>query len=97
MNKSGIKWGSFTLRIPFIHTKLLTAEFLQSIGMGGGEDPLVAIREKELELRDKELDIDQQQFEQKQDQRIQTAMGLTIHHRPRYSCSQQHQQHSTMN
>ena len=52
----------------------LTAEFLQSIGMGGGEDPLVAIREKELELRDKELDIDQQQFEQKQDQRIQEKL-----------------------
>lgn len=52
----------------------LTAEFLQSIGMGGGEDPLVAIREKELELRDKELDLDQQQFEQKQEQRAQEKL-----------------------
>lgn len=52
----------------------LTSEFLQSIGMGGGEDPLVAIREKELELRDKELDLDQQQFEQKQEQRAQEKL-----------------------
>tara|TARA_A100000171_G_C2140405_1_gene155060 strand:+ start:1456 stop:3936 length:2481 start_codon:yes stop_codon:yes gene_type:complete len=52
----------------------LTAEFLQSIGMGGGEDPLVAIREKELELRDKELDLDQQQFEQKQEQRAEEKL-----------------------
>ena len=35
MNKSGIKWGSFTLRIPFIHTKLLTAEFLQGLVISG--------------------------------------------------------------
>ena len=52
----------------------LTAEFLQSIGQGGEEDPLVAIRAKELELRDKELDLDQQQFEQKQGQRIQEKL-----------------------
>ena len=52
----------------------LTAEFLQSIGQGGGEDPLVAIREKELELRDKELDLDQQQFESKQNQRAQEKL-----------------------
>ena len=35
MNKSGIKWGPFTLRIPFIHTKLLTAEFLQGLVISG--------------------------------------------------------------
>ena len=35
MNKNGIKWGPFTLRIPFIHTKLLTAEFLQGLVISG--------------------------------------------------------------
>ena len=27
----GIKWGPFTLKIPFIHIKFLTAEFLQGL------------------------------------------------------------------
>ena len=27
INNNGIKWGPFTLRIPFIHIKLLTGEF----------------------------------------------------------------------
>jgi hypothetical protein len=35
MNKNGMKWGPFTLRIPFIHTKLLTAEFLQGLVISG--------------------------------------------------------------
>ena len=35
MNKNGIKWGPFTLRIPFIHTKLLTAEFFQGLVISG--------------------------------------------------------------
>ena len=35
MNNTGIKWGPFTLRIPFIHTKLLTAEFLQGLVISG--------------------------------------------------------------
>ena len=49
----------------------LAAEFLQSIGMSNETDPLVAIRQKELDLRDKELDIENEQFAQKQSQRAQ--------------------------
>ena len=49
----------------------LANEFLQSIGMSGGGDPLVDIRQKELDLRDKELDIESQQFDSKQNQRAQ--------------------------
>ena len=49
----------------------LANEFLQSIGMSGGGDPLVDIRQKELDLRDKELDIESQQFESKQNQRAE--------------------------
>ena len=52
----------------------LANEFLQSIGMSGGGDPLVDIRQKELDLRDKELDIETQQFESKQNQRAQEKM-----------------------
>tara|TARA_R100000426_G_scaffold20138_1_gene17366 strand:- start:797 stop:3283 length:2487 start_codon:yes stop_codon:yes gene_type:complete len=52
----------------------LASEFLQSIGMSGDEDPLVGIRQRELELRDKELDIESQQFESKQNQRAQEKM-----------------------
>ena len=44
----------------------LTQELLMSIGQGGDEDPLVAIRQRELELRDKEIDMDQAQFEAKE-------------------------------
>ena len=32
---SGIKWGPFTLRIPFIHMKFLTGEFLQGLIIAG--------------------------------------------------------------
>ena len=35
MNNNGIKWGPFRLRVPFIHTKLLTAEFLQGMVISG--------------------------------------------------------------
>ena len=49
----------------------LANEFLQSIGMSGGGDPLVDIRQKELELRDKELNIEAEQFDRKQIQRAQ--------------------------
>ena len=49
----------------------LANEFLQSIGMSGGGDPLVDIRQKELELRDKELNIEAEQFDSKQNQRAQ--------------------------
>ena len=32
---SGIRWGPFTLRIPFIHIKLRTPEFLQGLVIAG--------------------------------------------------------------
>ena len=44
----------------------LTQELLLSIGQGDSEDPLVAIREKELELREQEIQADQAQFEAKE-------------------------------
>jgi hypothetical protein len=49
----------------------LANEFLQSIGIGGSEDPLVDIRKRELDLRDKELDMESEQFVAKQNQRQQ--------------------------
>jgi len=49
----------------------LTAQFLQSIGMGGDADPLVEIRKAELQLRDKELDQESEQFIARQNQRAQ--------------------------
>ena len=52
----------------------LTSEFLQSIGQGQSNDPLVDIRKSELDLKDKELDIETQQFTQKQNQRAQEKM-----------------------
>ena len=47
----------------------LTSEFLQSIGQGQSEDPLVEIRKSELGLKDKELNLEAQQFVAKQNQR----------------------------
>jgi len=47
----------------------LTSEFLQSIGQGQSEDPLVEIRKSELGLKDKELNLDAEQFVAKQNQR----------------------------
>ena len=44
----------------------LTQELLLSIGQGDSEDPLVAIRERELELREQEIQVDQAQFEAKE-------------------------------
>jgi hypothetical protein len=35
MNSNGIKWGPFTLRIPFIHMKLLPKEFFQGLVISG--------------------------------------------------------------
>ena len=53
----------------------LTQEFLQSIGQQSDEvDPLVAIRQRELDLKDKELDIDASQFDAKQHQRDQEKL-----------------------
>ncbi|HBY85249.1 MAG TPA: hypothetical protein DEO86_05175 [Colwellia sp.] len=52
----------------------LTQEFLQSIGQGGADDPLVAIRQQELDLKDKQVDQEQNQFEMKQGQRGQEKL-----------------------
>ena len=52
----------------------LANEFLQSIGMSGGEDPLGDIRKRELDLRDKQLDQESEQFNSKQNQRAQEKM-----------------------
>lgn len=52
----------------------LTSEFLQSIGQSNEVDPLVEIRQKELDLKDKELDIDQEQFRVKTEQREQEQL-----------------------
>jgi hypothetical protein len=52
----------------------LANEFLQSIGMGSGEDPLVDIRNRELDLKDKELNMESEQFMVKQGQRQQEKM-----------------------
>jgi len=52
----------------------LANEFLQSIGMSGGEDPLVDIRKRELDLRDKQLEQESEQFNSKQNQRAQEKM-----------------------
>jgi hypothetical protein len=52
----------------------LTQEFLQSIGQGDTDDPLVAIRQQELALKDKQLDQEQTQFEMKQGQRDQEKL-----------------------
>ena len=35
VKQNGIKWGPFTLRIPFIHMKFLTGEFLQGLIIAG--------------------------------------------------------------
>jgi len=47
----------------------LTQELLMSIGQGGSEDPLVAIRQQELDIRAAELQQDQSQFQQKEEAR----------------------------
>ena len=52
----------------------LTNQFLSSIQQGDSGDPLVAIRQQELELRDKELDLEQDQFDKKQEQQVQEKM-----------------------
>jgi len=52
----------------------LANEFLQSIGMGSSEDPLVDIRKRELDLKDKELNMESEQFVAKQGQRQQEKM-----------------------
>ena len=52
----------------------LANEFLQSIGMSSGEDPLVDIRKRELDLKNKELNMESEQFVAKQGQRQQEKM-----------------------
>jgi hypothetical protein len=52
----------------------LTQEFLQSIGQGGSDDPLVEIRQQELAIKGKQLDQDQVQFEMKQGERSQEKL-----------------------
>ena len=52
----------------------LTTQFMQSISETNQGDPLVAIRQKELELKDKELNLDQEQFNSKQQLQSQSNM-----------------------
>jgi hypothetical protein len=52
----------------------LTTQFMQSISETNQGDPLVAIRQKELELKDKELNLDQEQFDSKQQLQSQSNM-----------------------
>ena len=52
----------------------LTSDFLQSIGQGANEDPLVENRTTELALKDKELDQDANKFVAKQEQRAQEKL-----------------------
>ncbi len=51
----------------------LTNDFLSTIQTSGA-DPLVDIRQKELELKDKEIDLDQEKFVSKQQQQQQSDM-----------------------
>ena len=51
----------------------LTNDFLSTIQTGGA-DPLVDIRQKELELKDKEINLDQEKFVSKQQQQAQSDM-----------------------
>ena len=52
----------------------LTQAFLSSIGQANQGDPLVAIRQQELDLKDKELDMEQMQFESNQEQKNTNSM-----------------------
>jgi hypothetical protein len=52
----------------------LTQELLESIGQGDETDPLVQIRQQELQLREKAINSDNQQFEAKQAQRAQEKL-----------------------
>jgi hypothetical protein len=47
----------------------LTQDLLASLDTGSEQDPLVAIRQQELQLRDKEIDQEAEQFGMKQDSR----------------------------
>tara|TARA_R100000455_G_C6239786_1_gene99026 strand:+ start:19 stop:666 length:648 start_codon:yes stop_codon:yes gene_type:complete len=52
----------------------LTQDLLLSIGQGNEEDPLVQIRQRELDIREQEMAIDQAQFTEKQAQRDQEKL-----------------------
>tara|TARA_R110000796_G_scaffold239705_1_gene360466 strand:+ start:3099 stop:5591 length:2493 start_codon:yes stop_codon:yes gene_type:complete len=52
----------------------LTNNFLATIPNNNQSDPLVAIRQQELQLKDKEIDIDQQNFAAKQQSSQQETM-----------------------
>ena len=51
----------------------LTQELLESIGQGDETDPLVQIRQQELDLKEKAIDSENEQFEAKQKQRARKA------------------------
>ena len=52
----------------------LTQELLESIGQGDETDPLVQIRQQELDLKEKAIDSENEQFEAKQKQRAQEKL-----------------------
>jgi len=52
----------------------LTQDFLVSIGQGSEEDPLVAIRQRELDIREAEMQQDAQEFSAKEDARAQEKL-----------------------
>ena len=52
----------------------LVQEFLLSIGQGDEEDPLVQIRQRELDLRAEEIEMDQEHFEEKEASRKQEKL-----------------------
>jgi hypothetical protein len=52
----------------------LTQDFLASIGQGSDEDPLVAIRQRELDIREAEMQQDAQEFSAKEDARAQEKL-----------------------
>jgi len=52
----------------------LTQDLLLSIGQGNEEDPLVQIRQRELDIREQEMAMDQAQFTEKQQQRDQEKL-----------------------
>ena len=52
----------------------LTTQFMESISQTNQGDPLVAIRQQELQLKDKELDMDQEQFDSKQQLQSESNM-----------------------
>lgn len=52
----------------------LTQDFLVSIGQGSEEDPLVAIRQRELDIRESEMQQDAQEFDAKEQARAQEKL-----------------------